>query len=245
MTHLREEDLILHYYGEASGEVREHLADCESCRDVSNDVTSFLSGIPVEEIPEPPGEWEDAVWSRLDWRLRQKKERSWRPLLAIAAVIVVAFVAGLLTRDFMTSPEPIDSAGDVAELTSDEAGRNRVFLLVLSDHLDRSERVLLELTHEGESPSGERQSRAEDLLSRNRLYRLTAEQTGNPRLASLLEELEPVLVEIARSSNDEQEESLESIRKRVEDRELIFKIRVLGQQVRQDASPAVATDVSI
>lgn len=238
MTHLREEDLLLDFYGEASDEVRGHLSECPSCRALTEDLSAFLREIPVDAPPEPPAGWEDQVWSRLRWRLSEKPRRSWRPALAVAAALLVAFLAGVLSRD-LAGPE---SATVIAEsdetLAIDDEGRHRVFLLVLSDHLDRSERVLLELTRQPDLPFDVQSARAESLLSSNRLYRLTAEQSGDTRLASLLEELEPVLTELARSSEQGSPEMNTAIRRRIEDQELIFKIRVLGQQVRHDSTAA-------
>ncbi len=82
--------------------------------------------------------------------------------------------------------------------------RERILLIDLGEHLDRSQRVLVELvTAEGAAAdfAGER-NRAEQLLWANRLYRETAAVTGDASVVDLLDQLERVLVEVAASPSN-------------------------------------------
>jgi hypothetical protein len=85
---------------------------------------------------------------------------------------------------------------------------------------------------------------ADDLVSAGRLYRETARQAGDLHLASLLDELELVLVEIARGPEALSADQLEAVRAQIEDQELIFKLRVLAADVKarqQTARPLQGT----
>ena len=72
---------------------------------------------------------------------------------------------------------------------------------------------------------------AEDLLESNRLYRQTAANTGDVATAALLDDLERVLLEIAHSPSEVSEKQLDELRKQIEDRGILFKVKVFGSQV--------------
>jgi hypothetical protein len=112
--------------------------------------------------------------------------------------------------------------------------RERVLLLALSNYLDRSQIVLSEVANapDGGDIANERRS-AEDLVTENRLLRQTAAKSGDPARAQLLDELERVLMEIAHSPSDTSAPEMESLRNRIEAQGLLFKIRVVGSNVRQ------------
>ena len=77
------------------------------------------------------------------------------------------------------------------------------------------------------------QSRAEQLVAANRLYRQTAASTGDAAIASVLDDLERVLVDIAASPTTMTQEDLDSVRRRIESKELLFKVRVVSSDVRE------------
>ena len=102
--------------------------------------------------------------------------RRWAAVGAIAAVVIVAFLAGRVTK--RTTPEPTGadvSAGNV---------RERVLIMAVGEHLGRSEMVLVDLANAEPLDAKQKQvnisaeqRRAEDLLEENRLYRQTASGT--------------------------------------------------------------------
>ena len=59
-------------------------------------------------------------------------------MAAVAAMLVVAFLAGRFTR-------PPNPPARIVAITAD--GRQRVLLMALGDHLERSEMVLTELAN--------------------------------------------------------------------------------------------------
>jgi len=59
-------------------------------------------------------------------------------------------------------------------------------------------------------------ARAEQLLAANRLYRQTAMTTGDAAMASVLDDLERVLVDVAASPSTVSQEELDSVRRRID-----------------------------
>jgi hypothetical protein len=80
--------------------------------------------------------------------------------------------------------------------------------------------------------AGER-SRAEQLVADNRLYRQTAEATGDVLLSQLLDEIERVLTEVAATSATGSSRDLADVRRRIESQDLLFKVRVIASEIRE------------
>ena len=74
MNHLSEEQIVLHYYGDAeeAAEVERHLAGCPECRAEFARVQSTLQQIEPLEVPEPPAGFEEKTWLNLRDRLPKK-----------------------------------------------------------------------------------------------------------------------------------------------------------------------------
>jgi hypothetical protein len=108
-------------------------------------------------------------------------------------------------------------------------------LAAVGDHLDRTERALVELVNAGDGRTVDisaEQAWARDLLDTNRLYRQSVRGTGSPALSQLLDELEPVLLDIIHSPSRLSGDEFDALRSRIEDRSLVFKLRVSGADVR-------------
>jgi anti-sigma factor RsiW len=249
--HLTDEDLILHYYGELDdrGETRvgSHLGACASCQASYSRLQRVLAFVDSVPAPDAPAGFERTAWARLEPAL-PTRERSWLPSfvfsparLAWAAAIVVlltgAFFAGRLLPRSEPAAGPQQATG-----AAQEKVRERILLVDLGDHLDRSQMVLVELVSAGEDASvdiSSEQARAQQLLAANRLYRQTALSTGNTAMADVLDELERVLVDIAASPSTMTQQDLESVRRRIASKELLFKVRVVSTQVRERQKAAI------
>lgn len=250
MNHLTEEQLILHYYGEAaeSGDtdVNEHLTACASCREEFRRLQLVLNTVSTADVPERSADYGDRVWNRLNLKtgwfswFKSNLIRPWVLGPAAVAAIAIAFFAG----QRFPSRAPVTTA-------SAEKVRERILLVAVGDHLDRSQMVLAEISHA--SPDGskfdisEEQRTAEDLLDANRLYRQTAQRTGDTAVAGVLDDLERVLIEIANGPNEVSAGHLAELQRRIHDEGLLFKVRVMGTQVRQrertPASPEKTTSL--
>jgi hypothetical protein len=158
-------------------------------------------------------------------------------LAAAAAVTLIAGAYGLGRYNAGTNGAPhtptIAQAPSSPSLGTEDI-RERVVLAALGEHFDRTERTLVELVN---SQPGRRvdisaeQAWARDLLEANRLYRRTA-GGKSPALSQVLEDLEPVLLEIANSPSQLTSDEFEAMRDRIEARSLLFKVRVTGADVR-------------
>jgi hypothetical protein len=74
---------------------------------------------------------------------------------------------------------------------------------------------------------------AGELAAANRLYRQAAVRAGEPAVASVLDDLERVLVEIAHSPQPASSDEIGRLRQRIESKGLLLKVRVIGSQVRE------------
>lgn len=255
MNHLEQEDIVAAYYGEPGYD--EHLASCADCKAELKRLAMVLDRVVEPEVPEPPADYEARVWNRLRWRMRaeakRQRQNTWMKWGAVAAVAILAFITGLLWRrgaqpvQEATNTVATSTAQPVKQPAPAEAPRDRVLLVVVSDHFDRSERVLVELTNitpnQPNVDIGAERAVAEELLASNRLYRRTALDRGEESVATLLDELEPVLLQIAHAPDDMPADELRRIQKRVEAKGLVFKLRVLRNDVRATSTPTTQPNV--
>jgi hypothetical protein len=131
--------------------------------------------------------------------------------------------------------EPSTPATQSAAATP-ESLRERILLTALGDHFDRTQGMLVDLAsaRAGDTIdiSGERR-RADDLLAATRLYRRAANEAGDRNVANVLEALERVLVEITVSPARLSPYELTSLQRRIENQELLFKLRIAASAIRE------------
>ena len=151
MSHIHEDDLVLHYYGEMAdaeeARLAAHLASCAGCTDAYRRLQRVLGAVDAGVTVDAPENFERLAWARLEPNLeRSARGRGWRgwlllapaPLALAAAVIVLvagAFFAGRL----------FPRGGDGPAEASAQTVRERILLVNLGDHLDRSQMVLVEM----------------------------------------------------------------------------------------------------
>jgi hypothetical protein len=248
MNHLSEEQIILHYFGDADSgeEIRDHLAQCQTCQAEFRQVQLLLGRIEPSEVPEPPAFFEEKTWLILRDRLPEKRSgfrrwlrelknpRKWAFAPVAVLLLAVAFTIGRFwprPANVALSPNP-----------------QRVVLIAVGDHLERSQMLLVEIMNSDAGAgraldfSGQQQQ-ARDLLDANHLYRLSAQRVGDPQVARVLDDLGRVLAEIANSPSQPSSGDLKQIRAQIQSQELLFKIKVIGSQVdskvrRQEQVPA-------
>ena len=245
LLHLSDDDLVLHYYGEDVARADSHLAACRDCQANFQRLQRVMAFIDTAPAVDAPDGFERVAWARLEPALHAAR-RGWLrwfvlspSRLAFAAGVVLlvgaAFMAGRLV------PRPTPGAPGVTQ--SPEQVRERILLVDLGEHLDRSQRMLVELASADDTAGSVdmslEQSRAEQLVAANRLYRQTAASTGDAAIASVLDDLERVLVDIAASPKTMTQDELDSVRRRIESKELLFKVRVMASQVRARQREAV------
>ncbi len=233
--HYSDDELTLYYYGEGRRrhDIESHLESCARCAAVYREIGETLALVAVPDAPARGDQYGLEVWQRIRHQLPARQPRffalPWIGLAAaVAALVIAAFVAGARWRPIA----PAEPARVEAAVAPDAA--KRILLTSVADHLDRSERVLTDVMNTSEPHDiSTEQAWAEDLLDASRLYRQDALAAGEPSVAAVLDELERSLLEIvhspARISNDD----LEQIRRRIDAAALLFKVRVLGDELRR------------
>ena len=221
--------------------MRAHLDACEACRAEYAGLQRVLNVVDSAPVPERDAAYGAQVWSRLHlWD--RPPGLSWWPLnwwrhAAAAALVATLVIAAFLAGRYYPKAQPAQTAnaGQV---------RERILLVAVGDHLEQSQTILLELVNAQPGQSldvASERERAGDLVAENRLYRQTAARTGDTRVASVLDELEPVLLEIAHGPDRLTPEEVENLRQRIEGDGILFKVRVVGSSVRhreEKAAPA-------
>ena len=242
--HPSDEALVLSLHADAADEVDSadaaeaaavaaHLPGCPSCAARVVTLRAVLALVNDAPVPAKDASYGHDVYRRIAPRL--VRNRWWWPFrsaspalhprpFALAFAVSIA-VAGAFLLGRLTSPR--------AEDPSAAAVRERMLLVAIGNHLEKSELVLLEVVNGGDaelSPDGRR--RARDLVGTNRLCRLAAARQGDRSAAAILDELERVLLELSHV-DDPSGDTLETLRKRIEKGNVLFKVRVLDGRVRE------------
>jgi hypothetical protein len=259
MKHLSQDDLVLQFYGEAGTKFERHLRECNECRSRFGLLKQVLESIEPPVAPALATDYAQSTWGCIRNRLAEPEPeprkhrwswgwsrslgrswgRSWIPAAAMALLIVAAFVIG---RHFPTTA----NNAPAIQATNTAAQRERILLVALSDHLDRSQVLLLELRHapNGNELAVHRES-AEELIASNRLYRQAALRGGDETTVAVLDELERLLLDVAHA--DANSTDLQAIRDRIDSEGLLFKVRVVDSNLKRQVSSerrAGATDGS-
>jgi anti-sigma factor RsiW len=262
--HLTEDELILHYYAEIEradrARVDAHLASCAECQFANDTLRRVMTLVDSATPVEAPLGFERTAWARLEPALdlnandspvrrsakrvydlvlgKSAREGGWFPQWAlaggVAALVIVAFMAGRFTGDPST-PAP-------AVVANVEPGS--VLQTAVGDHLDLSQMMLVELANAGTDGAdvlaGE-QKRAVDLVAVNRVIRQSALQSGDAQIVDILEDLERVLLEIANAPADATSNDLTDLQSRITREDLLFRLRVIASEMRQRNIPDRAT----
>ncbi len=236
MSHLSEEVLILHYYGEEAGgeDAARHLEICSECRALYGSLQRVLNAVDALPVPERGEEYGAVLWSRIAPAIPVRRawwrpSPAWRWVAAAAAAAVLMVAAFLAGRFYPAGQRPTQLA------VVDTQGRERILLMAVGDYLDRSQIVIAELANtatKGPLDISNQQEQAADLLTESRLYRQTALHTGNDQVAALLDDLDRTLLEISHSPSQLPPHALAELRERLHSDGILFKIRVLGSNVR-------------
>lgn len=234
MSHASDEDLVLLHYGEETNpEKLAHLSACTECAERLRGLGKLLALATAPKAPQRGEDYGRQVWERLQPRLVQRERRAPAVLrvrrwpramgaLAVAASLVVAFLLG---RQFPGAQQPLSPAV-----------RERVLLVAVGEHLERAQLVLVEIANAPRDrplDMAAQRAFADELVSSNRLYRQTALRSDEPALASVLDDLERFLVEVAAGPSDLSASDLRELQRRIESQGLLFRVRVIESRVRE------------
>jgi hypothetical protein len=216
----------------------------ELCRD--------LDGVAATTPPARGEDYVEQVWQsiRASLPVYDKPKNSWtryyRPLgwaAACVLLVAVAFFAGRRWERKQSSSVAV---------AVDPQARQRVVIVVLGDHLDRSERLLVQLNHAdgNDLPALPLRSEARELLASNRLVRQSAMQAGDLNVEASLDRLERLLMELANEPDKLTEADLKRLRQEMNTDGLLFDIRILRSRVhspspQQQSAPKAMKEVPI
>jgi hypothetical protein len=231
MTHLSDEQLIEHYLAEGGNRVvvETHLRICSRCEQAYEEICNAL-GVRGPEPPARERGYGERVWQSIQGELMPypaKAKRSYfswpRLVLAGACLLCLAaaFIGGLLWERLRTQP---------SQAANPAQQRERVVLVILGDHLDRSERLLVQLNHVGAERGyldDSLQAEAGQLLPDNRLYRQAISAEDDPTMTAALDHLERVLLELANTPEKLNSDDIARIEQTMNTDSLLFQIRVL------------------
>ena len=250
MWHPTEDELVEHLSGDPDRQERQridgHLLACDECRQAAEEVNIALSLVETT-VPEPPAGFERVMWARIqqaidtDAATRQPWYaslgwRQWVPLGSFAALAVVGTALALRPVP-PSAPVVLSTALQAPGESEDDGTQERVLYTALDDHFQQAEMLLVEVRNARERDSLMFESAAADeLISAGRLYRQTAEYTGQQRVVQVLDDLEPVLVEVARSPEGMNAGARQWLRTRIDEDALLFKVRVAANDARERVS---------
>lgn len=255
MKHLSEEEQMEMYYDEGSEAVKAHLKTCRECAAEYAKFRRSLDAIKEEHVPHRGPDYGDFVWQAMRPQLipYEKKAKGWigwnwwkisTAAAACLALMIAAFIGGRYWEHSRTGSS--DAAGSGSAQNSKP--QQKVVLVVLTDHLDRTERLLVQLNHadlRDRAESAQLQTEARELLASNRLYRVSANKEGDPALAGALDRLEGVLAEIANDPHLTAAD-LERVRKDMNTSGILFEVRVLlTRKPNEESGPTSAKGVTI
>lgn len=247
MKHLTEDELVERYYGEDSPEEARHLETCSECGHAYEGLESDLNEIAAIEPPRRDERYEEGVWRSLSPLLAAYPERKparrrvnlWFGLAAAAAcsvLVAAGFYAGRMWEHRQPSA--------ILAKAPAPPPQQHVVIVVLSDHLDRTERLLVELKHADANDSemiSPLRDEARTLLVANRRFQDDAEKSGDPDLTAALDRLEHLLIHLTNQPGGLDAAALAQLRHEMDTDGLLFEVRVLrsripGQHAKQNGA---------
>jgi hypothetical protein len=256
MKHLSEDDLIeLYYSKEEPVRASRHLAGCAQCARAYAELESDLAAVEAIEPPLRDAAYGDRLWQSLAPILPvyEKRKRALprygRWIYAAAGVVMIAgaFLAGRVWEHHRprittaANPAAIPQPSLLPQLQPQPQPqrRERVVVVLLGDHLDRSERLLVELKH-ADADSAEMVSplraEARSLLTANRICRQQVKQQDDPALDEALDHLDHLLGELANQQGGLNAAALTRLQEEMKSDSLLFEVRVLRSRIPDQQS---------
>ncbi len=244
MDHLSEEQLIEIYYGHTWGQKdgtqgSQHLDSCSACARAYDGLQADLGDLRPVAVPSRGDAYGQQVWAAIADRLPSAapSKRVWyrQPfalgLMASAAcslLVVGAFFAG---RQWEHRLQPHATA---ATHPASAAPEKRVLVVLLGDHLERSERLLVQLKHANADDTelaAPLRDEARTLLVANRACRREAQTSDDPALTRALANLDQLLTELANHQGTLDAGAIARLQRQMNQDGLLFEVRVLRARI--------------
>jgi hypothetical protein len=248
MKHLSEEELVEQYYKQGKAGAGRHLAACAECAEAFAALQSDLAAMQAVAPPSRDGAYGERVWRSIAPFLPvyEARKRSWARIglrglgyaSAGAVLVAGAFIAGRVWEHKQVRTTAVANPTAIPQKAAPPP--QRLVVVVLSDHLERSERLLVELKH-ADTGSEEMvtplRDEARSLLAPNRVCRQNAEMNDDPALTAALARLDHLLVELANQQGGLNAAVLARLQEEMNSDSLLFEVRVLRSRI-PDQPPA-------
>ncbi len=242
MKHPTEEELFAYRDGEMRNReaISWHLKDCAECRRELARLDEVFAALNSLSVPDPGENYGAKVWHQIADRLPEQRSSWWEGLFAPRRLMAFGTAVAVLALAFYIGRWSRNVSGPLGEAAVDAGKvRERVLVVAVGEHLGKSEMILMELANSQPVENGQKlinisaaQRRAEDLVEENRLYRQTAIESGDQAMASTLDELQRILLDVANSPDEVTPAQFESIQKRIASQGILLKVRVVRQELR-------------
>jgi hypothetical protein len=247
MSHLTEEELIEQAYGESADRdaVERHLVSCRRCADSLADLERDLSGIRRIEAPARDAGYGERVWASIAASLPiyETVKRPWLQRwgwsgLALRGLSYAAACALLVSSAFYAGRrwEQHQQPPAVAHLDQRPAqAKQPIVVVVLNDHLDRSERFLVQLKHadlDSAAMVSPMRDEAKSLLAANKECRKNLGEEDDPELTTALDHLNSLLAEAVNEPGGLDAQSIARLQDKMNADGLLFEVRVLRSRIR-------------
>lgn len=245
MKPIRDEDLVLLYYGEHDDpELAARVAGDPELSRRFDAIGAELGRLDHFAPPPVDENYGADTWQSISSRLNPVQDRqaglldtlrdalarprfSFAGVAAVAVVAVLAFMLGRQGTPTATGPAAPNGAPAMA---ASELDPERLLSASVSEHLEQINIVLTEFVN-AENPTVYGADRATDMLVANRLYRQAATTRGEHRLAAFLGSLEPLLIELAYEAWRDSPQTHDRMQQEVRDR-LLFRVRAFSQYLQ-------------
>lgn len=263
MKHWTEQDLILFYYQELEAplesELKLALTQSAELQQRYAQLCHLLDEQLELVVPEPSADLNQRIMAgikrsqalRSDTTSAQHSTAQpwWRGLMewlgagpnsgfALASFVALCVVASTFYLGRLTAPveSPTLAQQEQAYYLDQQASR-RILLSQVSTHMQTGQRLLTRVSNGEPGLADEfeaRQQMVDDLVAFNRMYRRVAEQSNDAMLASVLTQMESLLIELRHTGGQTGEEPFKQIQQRLIETDLLFKLRVTDAKISQE-----------
>jgi hypothetical protein len=251
MMHLTDEEMIGRVYGENenTAAVEQHLAACRACAQNFAELRRDLAALDRVDAPVRDDGYGERIWASIAPLLveyRQEKPHWWSGgrstnyswltnpwlkglgyALATALLVSCGFYAGRVWEKKQQPP--------VAHVQPNiPHPKQPIVVVVLDDHLDRSERFLVELKHadlDSTAMDSPMRDEARSLLAANRICRKNAKQADDPELTTALDHLDLLLAEAANAPGGLNAQNISKLQDEMNSDGVLFEVRVLRSRI--------------
>jgi hypothetical protein len=238
MSHLSEEQLIELLYCKDSPVAAHHLGTCSDCARANDELRADLADLKSVHPPARDEDYGHQVWTSIADSLptyaRPRMKGLLQPLwlglgaLVACALLIASFYAGRIWEHRQPLPRSVLAHAPAPPATP------RVVVVVLSDHLERSERLLVQLKHASADDSElalPLRDEARSLLAANRACQQEAEAAADPALTQALDHLNDVLTELADHPGSLNANAIAKLQHEMDTEGLLFEVRVLRSRI--------------